>query len=421
MSSKIEALYVWIWLTGQSEPVVAGVIAPVGNVLTFQYGKSYLARKEAEPIFVDELPLAPGVIEPSAPKLIASCLRDGAPDSWGRRVILSRLHGDQARDMDAGDISELVYLAESGSDRIGRLDFQLSSSEYIPRESGATLDELHAASDLLDRREPLTQELADALQHGTAIGGARPKALIGGADRKYIAKFSSSTDVYPMVRFEHFAMSLAAACGMNVAPVSLEQSLGRDVLLIERFDRELGKGGSWLRRGMVSALTVLGLDEMEAPYASYADFAQWLRTNSDDPKADLKELFSRMVFNILCGNTDDHARNHAVFVDNKEIRLTPAYDICPQVRTGGEASQGMIIGRGQRLSKVTNTLAVANDFLLSESEALNIVSTQLTIIRTQWKKFAQASKLSSTDCDTLWQRQLINPFALQDLASFGLE
>ncbi|MBB3048180.1 serine/threonine-protein kinase HipA [Litorivivens lipolytica] len=418
MSSKIEALYVWIWLTGQSEPVVAGVIAPAGNVLTFQYGKSYLARKEAEPIFIDELPLSPGVKEPSAPKLMAGCLRDGAPDSWGRRVILSRIYGDRARDMDAGDISELVYLAESGSDRIGRLDFQLSSTEYLPREKTATLDELHAASDLLDRRQPLTQGLAEALQHGTAIGGARPKALIDGDDRKYIAKFSSSTDLYPMVKYEHFAMSLAAACGLRVAPVHLEQSLGRDVLLIERFDRELGKNGSWLRRGMVSALTVLGLDEMEAPYASYADFAQWLRANSDDPKAELKELFSRMVFNILCGNTDDHARNHAVFVDHKEIRLTPAYDICPQVRTGGEASQGMILGRGQRLSKVANTLAVANDFLLSESEALNIVSTQLDIIRSQWEAIAQSSKLSPTDCNTLWQRQLINPFALQDL---GLE
>jgi len=46
-----------------------------------------------------------------------------------------------------------------------------------------------------------------------------------------------------------------------------------------------------------------------------------------------------MVFNILVGNTDDHARNHAAFWDGKQLTLTPAYDICPQGRTGEEASQ----------------------------------------------------------------------------------
>src|SRR3546814_12149439 len=94
---------------------------------------------------------------------------------------------------------------------------------------------------------------------------------------------------------------------------------------------------------MVSALTMFELDEMMAPYASYETLAEIIRHRFTAPKATLRELFGRMVFNILCGNTDDHARNHAAFWDGKMLELTPAYDICPQSRTGNIASQAMLI------------------------------------------------------------------------------
>ena len=74
----------------------------------------------------------------------------------------------------------------------------------------------------------------------------------------------------------------------------------------------------------MSALTILGLDEMMARYASYERLAEIIRHRFSDPKDTLKELFSRIAFNILCGNTDDHARNHAAFWDGKELKLSPA-------------------------------------------------------------------------------------------------
>ena len=87
---------------------------------------------------------------------------------------------------------------------------------------------------------------------------------------------------------------------------------------------------------MVSALTLLELDELMARYASYEQLATIIRHRFQAPRQALKELFGRMLFNILCGNTDDHARNHAAFWNGKDLSLTPAYDICPQNRTGGE-------------------------------------------------------------------------------------
>ncbi|CAN0585884.1 unnamed protein product, partial [Laminaria digitata] len=212
-------------------------------------------------------------------------------------------------------------------------------TRYVPRSvQAATLEELLTAAEKVERGIPLTPELDQALFHGSSLGGARPKAMIEEDEKKLIAKFSSSSDTYNVVKAEFIAMRLAAKAGLNVAPVRLAHVAGKDVLLVERFDR-LHIGDAWQRKAMVSALTIFGLDEMMARYASYADLTEVIRHRFSQPKDTLRELFGRLVFNILCGNTDDHARNHAAFWDGKSLHLTPAYDICPQSRTGNEASQ----------------------------------------------------------------------------------
>lgn len=107
-------------------------------------------------------------------------------------------------------------------------------------------------------------------------------------------------------------MRLAVRVGLNVAPVRLVQAGGKDVLLVQRLDRPRVDGG-WARKAMVSALTIFGLDEMMARYASYEELCTNIRHGFTAPEATLLELYSCLVFNILVGNTDDHARNHAAF------------------------------------------------------------------------------------------------------------
>lgn len=99
-------------------------------------------------------------------------------------------------------------------------------------------------------------------------------------------------------------MRLAALCGLDVAPVSIFETAGKDILLIEHFDR-IRTDGNWQHRAMVSALTILELNEMEARYASYEDLAERIRHTFADPKETLRELYGRISFNLLCGNTDD--------------------------------------------------------------------------------------------------------------------
>lgn len=405
--------YVWTWLQDRAEPVVAGRLATTPQGLQFNYGRSYLARDDKLPLYLPELPLQPGLLPLPTGLSMPGCLRDAAPDAWGRRVILNRLLGRAGRDADTTVLDELSYLLQSGSDRIGALDFQASATQYSRRDGGeASLEELLESAARVEQGLPLSPALAQAIQHGTEIGGARPKATLDGDGRKWIAKFSSSTDVIPVVKAEFVAMRLAALAGLSVAPVRLEQAAGKDVLLVERFDRER-HGSHWRRRALVSALTLLGLDEMMAAYASYEDLADLIRHRFIEPRATLRELFARLVFNILCGNTDDHARNHAAFWDGRQLALTPAFDICPQPRAGQEATQAMKILGDNRFSRLSVCVDAAARFQLSGDDARSIIDAQLQALRRHWPSVCDEARLGEAERYAFWGRQFLNPFALQ--------
>jgi serine/threonine-protein kinase HipA len=329
-------------------------------------------------------------------------------------VIINRKFGRKGKDIDPGAIDELTYLLESGSDRIGALDFQSSADKYVARgASTASLEELQSATALVEKGVPLTPELDSALLHGSSIGGARPKSMIVAKDKKFIAKFSSQNDVYNVVKAEFVAMRLAEKVGITASHVQLKRATGKDVILIERFDRQKAEDG-WQRHALVSALTLLELDEMMARYASYEDLATIIRHRFVTPKETLKELYARMVFNILCGNTDDHARNHAAFWNGNELSLTPAYDICPQQRSGGEAGQAMLIMGEQRASQISLCLKAAPLFLLSVEEATGLIAGQLKTIKKFWKQVCDEAALSEVDRNFMWRRQFLNPFAFVD-------
>jgi serine/threonine-protein kinase HipA len=410
MTSEPTRAFVWVWLPDATEPVVAGAVDLRGEIVTFTYGRSYLARDDAIPLYLPELPLGRGRIVPVRDLTVAGCIADAGPDAWGQRVILYKRLGRLTRENDTEDLTFLTYLLESGSDRIGALDFQESPTNYVPRSGEATLEEMATAAERLERGEPFTPALGLALLHGSSIGGARPKALLDADNRKLIAKFSSSTDHYPVVKAEGVAMDLARRVGLDVAPVEMTTSLGREVLLVQRFDRQI----QGQRRMMVSALSMLELPEFAARYATYYDLADVIRARFTAPESTLRELFSRIVFNICISNTDDHARNHAAFWNGRTLTLTPAYDLCPQLRSGGEAVQAMAIGRdGFRYSNLAGCVSCADVYLLTRYEAQAIVDHQVNVIRSEWEEAADFARLTQAERQQLWGQQILNPYALQ--------
>jgi serine/threonine-protein kinase HipA len=375
--------------------------------LDFTYARSYLDNANAISLYAPELPLRRGPQEPRNGLAVAACLSDATPDSWGERVIGNRL-GSVDR-----ELSVETYMLESGSNRLGAIDFQESADAYRPRLDTAGLDELFDAAEKVLQGEPLSPAVGDALMYGTAIGGAHPKVLVtDDAGTEHIAKLSVSSDVHPAIRAEAVAIELARRCGIDVPRARVIKSMGRDVLLIERFDRL--PGGQ--RRHVVSGLTMLGLDALlGARYGSYPEMLEVLREIGGTPQQIGRRLFERVVLNVAIGNNDDHARNHAAFWDGQSLELTPAFDLTPLVRSTDTSAQAMAIGRnGSRGSQFSVCVAAAADYGLSRPEARRVVDRIVSTIEEQWLDAADAAGLSEADRNLLWRRAVLNRSVFYD-------
>lgn len=398
--------FVWIWLPRKSAPIVAGKLSKENGKYYFNYGRSYLEENEAIPLSPFELPLQSGRFSPEGLNEIHSVLRDAAPDAWGRRLI-----DYQWSELNA---NELDYMLLSGSNRIGALDFQISSSEYVPREiDKIELSDFLKAAEWIEKHQPLPKELESLLLRGTSIGGARPKVIIQDDHTGFIAKFGLSTDVHDIIKNEYVAMRLAKLVGLNVSEVKLKTVIGKNVLLVKRFDRSETVTGT-TRHLMLSGLSLLDLNEMEARYASYPDLADVIRQHFFESKIDLLELYQRLIFNILVGNTDDHARNTSAFWDGKILKLTPAYDLCPQPRIGQTATQAMALnGIKGNLSTLENALSICESFQLSDQNARELIEAMVSKIENHWQGVIQEAELSKVEQERLWKKIIFNPFCFQ--------
>ncbi len=399
--------YVWMWLPQALTPVVVGKMVLLNERYHFNYGRSFLTRADAMALSPFELPLKTGTFSPAGLHEMPSCLRDASPDAWGRRLLDYQFP--------TLNPNELDYLLLSCSDRIGALDFQTSATEYRAREPDPIhIEAVDELAKMLEENQAISPHLLPILLHGTSVGGARPKCLIEMDNEAYIAKFSLSTDPYPNIPFEYIAMRLAALVDIDVAPVVFKKVAGRDVLAVKRFDRVNMPGGT-ARRHLLSALSLLNLHEMEARYARYQDLADLIRQHFDQPKAALTELFRRLSFNVLIGNTDDHARNHAAFWNGVTLSLSPAYDLAPQLRMGHEAHQAMRIdGTQGNASTLGNVLSIHEHFLLSQKEAVSLIQHQIDMLRQHWVNLCDEARLSQIERDRMWGSVIYSDFCLQD-------
>lgn len=255
---------------------------------------------------------------------------------------------------------------------------------------------------------PLTESLQAALVRGTSIGGARPKVLVtDGEAHQWIAKLSASSDaVFSVVNAEAAAMELARGAGIEVPETQVVRSLGREVLLVRRFDR----APDGTRRHVVSGLTMAQEHELGARYVGYPDLLDVLREYGSRPETVGSELFDRIVFNMAISNTDDHARNHAAFWDGRQLSLTPAFDLVPGPRSGETAAQAMAIDRqGTRLSSFAAALSAAHVYGLSERQARERIDRIVESVRAHWSEAAEVGRLTVADRTHLWNRQFLNP------------
>ena len=273
----------------------------------------------------------------------------------------------------------------------------LASPNYPPHGATLDLDDMIAAVDRIDQGETLSSAHRRFLLRGSSIGGALPKAPILFEGRRWIAKFGREREAWNTCRIEHANLRLAARCGIHV-PESRTLMVGdRDVFLIERFDRD--PSGDPIP--FISAATLLATDAITT--GSYQDIAVEMRRHIAAPAVaeDLKQLFMRMVFNILCNNADDHLRNHGfIYQSGQGWRLSPAYDVVPQPDMGPGVPRDLTLGvglDGNRRATLANALTVSPVFGLSPEDGRQIIDHLTQAFVSQWQSVYACFGVSEKD------------------------
>jgi serine/threonine-protein kinase HipA len=400
--------FVYITLPRETDSVTAGRLVITKdrrgtNIGRFVYGKSYLARDDAVEIDPLDLKLGDTTYRTGRLNGVFSALRDAGPDYWGRTVI-ERHSGKTGLD-------ELDYLLHSPDDRAGALGFGLNQKPPAPlRKFNKTieLDRLqHIAQKLvqeqIEQPDHETIQVQELLLLGTSMGGARPKAVVEDDIGLWLAKFARPDDRWNNPRVEHAMLELAHSCGINAARSRIESVGGKDVLLVQRFDRERTSRG-YVRSRMISGLTLLRAEEsvQARDRWSYVLMSEELRRLVAEPKKDAAELFRRMCFNALISNTDDHPRNHALIAFDREWKLSPAYDLTPSPAVSQDRRDlAMQSGDLGRVATAKNLLTQCSRFLLTESDARSIISNMTEQVRTTWYGIVRAQGVSERDADTI--------------------
>ncbi len=407
MASSDQRAYVYLQLPQSLEVVTAGFYelnfpqgVPTGS---FVYNPAYLQRADAVPLDPYELPLAPRRVQTVKLKGIFGPLRDASPDAWGRRII--EKHTGRT------DLTEVDYLLHSPEDRAGALSFGRDKVPPAPiRKFNQViqLETLLAGAEQFMEDEAagkpgVPEQMLELLQPGTSMGGARPKNVVEDGEGLWLAKFPDRNDKWNNARVEGAMLALAQECGLRVARHRIEHVAGKDVLLVQRFDRTLTADG-YLRHRMVSGLTALGAEDSHGDRAkwSYLLLADELRRRSARPAQDLEELFRRMVFNALISNTDDHPRNHALIAPTDKWELSPAYDLTPNPLTSVEKRDlAMTCGIYNRYANRANVLSQHGQFKLSLEHAAAVVDQLEQVVAARWHAVLRQQGTTPADCDKL--------------------
>ncbi|GMT97537.1 HipA domain-containing protein [Corallococcus caeni] len=390
-TSDPSGCYVYLQLPASLDVVTCGRYVQQEGVGQFVYGRSYLANPRAVALDPFELPLREGVFTTARLGGIFGPLRDASPDAWGRRVI--------ERQLGRGDLTEVGFLLNSPEDRAGALSFGESIAPPAPVHQFNKVLQLQQLLEEANRVEqglPPSPQVNALVQPGSSMGGARPKNVVEDDDGLWVAKFPSRSDRWNNAVVELGMLELARECGLRAASGKLIRVAGQDVLLVRRFDRER-TGPNYLRHRMVSALTVLRADEepragpRERSGWSYLLLADELKRWVRDPDQDLRELFSRMVFNALISNIDDHPRNHALIAPDVHWSLSPAYDLTPAPQASTERDLAMEVGSAQhRRANRRNLLSECARFRLSMEEATRVIDEMKSHVSARWREVVSA-------------------------------
>lgn len=374
---------------------------------SFTFNNEWL-RQHSNLFLSDDLNNYPGQQYTQPDKDIFGCFSDALPDRWGRTLLLRREQIAAAEEKRSiRRLSSFDFL--TGIDdfsRMGGFRFKedldgefINVSESLKIPPLTDIRELIAASAEIEKCEennmlPDRKWIAQLVQPGTSLGGARPKANVIDTDKTlYVAKFPSRKDDYDAGLWEHFSHLLATKAGINAATTKvLTTGEKHHTLLSKRFDRtQEGK-----RIHFASAMTLLGLEDGDNATTGhgYLDIVDFIIQNCTDVERNLQELYRRVAFNICIGNSDDHFRNHGFLLTAKGWILSPVYDMNPTLNE----YQSLLISADSNNANLNVLLGACEDYMLNRKNAEKIVSEVIDAVK-NWRELAIRLGLSKREME----------------------
>lgn len=414
---------VFLWGT------LVGILIESGEGISFEYDKEFLRSGiEICPLM---MPLSgntysfPGLSAESFHGL-PGMFADSLPDRFGNAVISAWL---EKNNRDAGSMSATERLCYTGKRGMGAL-------EYIPElpiNASASLhvevDELtKLASEILESRKNISARIDDSsmkqiISVGTSAGGARAKAVIainettgeiksgqvdaGNGYTYWLIKFDrvknnrdkEDEDDHEHTRIEYAYYKMAIDAGIEMKESRLFEKEGAYHFLTKRFDRS-DEGDKY---HMLSLAGMAHYDYNIAGENSYEDVSGILRKLELGHEAQ-RQLFVRMVFNVMAKNHDDHVKNISFLMDRTgQWSLSPAYDITYAYNPGGAwtgSHQMRINGKRDGIDH-SDLTAAGKVFGLSDAEINSAIDRVMCSIE-KWKEYAEAAKVSESNAERIW-------------------
>lgn len=425
----IRSVPVHVWLPGQADPVVAGEFTHDSATRSgrFTYAPAYL--KAGHPALAPDLPLRSRAVSVIGGTAIFPLFLDSGPDAWGLHLLAQRLE----RGVDEMEALTLCPTDGVGNIALGELTAErtrvLSIDEFL-----GILERLEAGK---SASSDLEEQVLDAIQNGTSLGGTKPKLTVSRAGVQYLAKFPEPADSRWLPQVECAMLKLAGACGARACAAEVWHFPDgkRSALLVKRFDRVTTDAGV-CRTGYVSAHALLRLDMtppspadtlqygtrgfstngLRRSYVSFAsEMSKWCG-GQEAHRQERQELWRRIVFNALIRNVDDHSKNHGMLckdMPHQHWRLSPAFDLVAPVATAQHPALAMAYRyvpaqrRGQQQPPRLVTRIDADDLLAAATEhygygaeeARDYLASAAATVASHWRRLMSEEGMPGIEID----------------------
>jgi serine/threonine-protein kinase HipA len=376
------------------------------ELYSFEYSPKWLSK--ADYLLDPDLQLYGGRQYVRDDKKIFGVFADSCPDRWGRLLmkrreeIRAKAAGERPKKLLDSDFLVGVY----DEARMGGLRFKTSQDgDFISNDKEyatppwTSLRELEQASISFENEEESLDEkwIRQLIAPGSSLGGARPKASVMAPDGSlWIAKFPSKHDDFDSGAWEMVTHELAVMCGLNVPEARLEKfsKLG-STFLVKRFDRDGDK-----RIHFSSAMTMLGKKDGSdySDGSSYLEIVSFLKANGASPKKDLIELWKRIVFSMAVSNTDDHFRNHGFVLAEDGWKLSPLYDVNPDIY-----GEYLSLNVDDNDSKIDFELALsaAAFYGIEKKLAKELIAEIRNVVGKNWEQLAKKYGISRNEIERM--------------------